>query len=158
MKPLPDNPPPNQDDLLADFADLINKDNTAEFDLSTDEELRGLEEMLLRLNRAFPYEPLNEDITKRMHADFGIRRRRQAQQEKTSERRSWLASLFRSPLALAVSTIVLVSALFFLLPSFTGLDSSLSGAAGGQTGLFGLLIAVGIVAILFLAFWLGRRK
>lgn len=158
MKPLPDNPPPNHDDLLADFADLISKDNTAEFDLSTDEELRGLEEMLLRLNRAFPYEPLNEDITKRMHADFGIRKRRQEQQEKTSEKRSWLASLFRSPLAMAVSTLVILSALFFLFPSFTGLDSSLSGAAGGQVGLLGILIAAGVVIILSLAFWLGRRK
>ena len=55
MKPLPDDRPPDRDDLLADFADMIGKDRSADLDFSTDEELRSLEEMLLRLNRAFPY-------------------------------------------------------------------------------------------------------
>ena len=159
MKPLPDDRPPDRDDLLADFADMIRKDKSADFDFSTDEELRSLEEMLLRLNRAFPYESLDEDGIKRMHAEFGIRRRRQAAQEKTGGRKSWLASLFHSPMALAVSTVFVIGLLALLMPSISVFGSSLSGAAVTQKVPFGLLIAFGSILIFFLAaYWFRRRK
>lgn len=158
MKPLPYDRPPDRDDLLADFADMIRKDKSADFDFSTDEELRSLEEMLLRLNRAFPYELLDEDGIKRMHAEFGIRRRRQAAQEKTGDRKSWLASLFHTPMALAVSTVIVIGVLALLMPSISVFGSSLSGAAVMKVP-FGLLIVLGSIVIFFLAaYWFRHRK
>ena len=60
MTTLPDNLTPNQDNSLADFADHLRMDDPAELEFSADEELRGLEETLLRLNRTFPREAMNE--------------------------------------------------------------------------------------------------
>jgi len=157
MTPLPDNPPPNQDDLLADFAERIRKGDVENFDFSADENLRSLEETLLRLHRAFPRETLKDETIKRLHADFGIRRRRQALQEKPPVK-SWWGSLFRSPVVMTISAAVMIIILAIFIPSFTGLGSPLSASAGAQAMPFGLLAVFGIVVLLFLIFSLRRRK
>jgi len=150
------NPTPNQDDSLADFVDRVRSDGSAKLELSADEELRGLEETLLRLNRAFPREAMNEETVKRMQANFGIRKRRQAAQEQAG-RQTWLNSIFQSPVAQAVAAFVVIGALAFLAPSLTAIGSSTSGTAGTQTQPIGYLIIPGVIIIL-LAFWLVRRK
>ena len=156
MTTLSGNLTPNQDDSLADFADRARMDGSAKLEFSADKELRSLEETLLRLNRAFPREAMNEDAVKRMQADFRIRKRRQAAQEQAG-RQTWLSSLFQSPVALAVATFVAIGVLAFLAPSLTAIGSSTSGTAGTQTQPIGFLLILGAIVIL-LALWSGRRK
>ena len=157
MTTLSSNLTPNQDDALADFADRARMDDSAQLEFSADEELRGLEETLLRLNRAFPREAMNVETVKRMQADFRIRKRRQATQEQAG-RQTWLSSLFQSPVALAVATFVVVIGVFaFLASSLTTSDPSMSGTAGTQTQPIGFLLVFGVIVIL-LALWSGRRK
>jgi hypothetical protein len=156
MTPLSGNPTPNQDDSLADFADRARMDDSAKLEFSADEELRGLEETLLRLNRAFPREAMNEDTVKRMQADFGIRKRRQAAQEQAG-RQTWLSSLFQSPVAMAVAAFIVIGVLAFLAPSLTAIGSSTSGTAGAQTRPLGFMLILGVIVIL-LTLWSGRRK
>jgi hypothetical protein len=156
MTTLPGNPTPNQDDSLADFADRARMDSSAKLEFSSDEELRGLEETLLRLNRAFPRDAMNEETVKRMQADFGIRKRRQAAQDQAS-RQKWLSALFQSPVALAVAAFIVIGVLAFLAPSLTAIGSSTSGTAGTQAKPIGFLLILGMIIIL-LALWSGRRK
>lgn len=153
---LSGNLPPNQDDLLADFTDHIRVDDPAELEFSVDEELRGLEETLLRLNRAFPRETMSREMVKRMQADFGIRKRRLATQERAG-RQTWWDFFFQSPVAMAVATFIIVGVLAFLAPSLTAIGSSTSGTAGIQAKPIGFMLTLGVL-IVFLALWSGRRK
>ena len=52
----PDKPNKTPDDLLADFTDRVMDGKTAILASSSDTELRGLEETVMRLNQAFPQE------------------------------------------------------------------------------------------------------
>jgi hypothetical protein len=161
MTTLPGNPPSNKDNMLADFADLIRADDSSGFDLSADEELRGLEETLLRLNSAFPRESLNEETVKRMQADFGIRRRSQVAHEQKTNHQTWLSFLFHSLGVKIAATFVVICILALLAPSLTTLGSSTSGVAGTQATPIGFLIAFGvgiIIIIILAALWPGRRK
>ena len=156
MIPLPGNPTSNQDNLLANFADRLQMNGSAKPEFSAGEELRGLEETLLRLSRAFPREAINEETVKRMQADFRIRKRRQAAQEQAG-RQTWGGSLFQSPLNLAVAAVIAIGALAFLAPALIAMGSSISGAAGTLAKPIGFLAALGVMIIL-LALWAGRRK
>jgi hypothetical protein len=153
---LSGNSTPNHDNSLAGFADRVQMDGFAKPDFGVDEELRGLEETLLRFRRAFPRETINEQIVKRMQADFRIRKRRLVAQEQAS-RPTWWNSIFKSPLAMAVVACVAIGIFAFLATSFPGMGSSMSGTAGMQAGSIGFLIGFGLILVL-LAFWLGRRK
>src|SRR3990172_6690437 len=158
MIPLSGSPTPFQDNSLADFADRLQMNGSAKPGFGADEELRGLEETLLRLSRAFPREALNEETVKRMQADFRIRKRRQAAQEQAG-RQTWWRSLFQSPLNLAVVaiTVIAIGVLALLAPSLIAIGSSMSGTAGTQAQPIGFLIALGVMIIL-LGLWAGRRK
>jgi hypothetical protein len=156
MTTQPGNPISKHDDLLADFADHLRKDDPAELEFSADEELRGLEETLLRLNRAFPRETMSREMVKRMQADFGIRKRRLAVQERAG-RQTWWRSLFQSPVALAIATFVVIGVLAFLAPSLTVIGPSTSGTAGIQARPIGFMLTLGVI-IIILVLWAGRRK
>jgi hypothetical protein len=156
MTILSGNPISNQDDALADFVDRLRADGSAALASSADNELRGLEETLLHLNRAFPREAINEEVIKRMQADFRIRKRRQEAQEQAG-RPTWWNSIFQSPLAMAVVACAVIGVFAFLATSFTGIGSSMSGTAGMQAGPIGFLIGFGLILVL-VALWLGRRK
>ena len=150
------NPTPTHDQRLADFADRIRRGSCAEPESEANEELRGLEETLLRLNRAFPRDTMGEELVKRMHADFGIRKRRLAAQEH-GNRQTWWNSLFRSPMAMATAALVVVGMLALLAPALTSMGSSTSGTAGAQAKPIGFVFVLGALIIL-LALWSGRRK
>ena len=153
---LPGSPPPNQDDPLADFADRVRMNGTSKLELSADEELRGLEETLLRLDHAFPREAMNEETVKRMQADFGIRKRRRAGYERAGHQ-PWWSPLFRSPIAVTVAACVLIGILLLLTPSLTVIGSSMNGTAEAQEIPLGFLLTLGVVFFL-LIFWSNRRK
>lgn len=155
MTPRSSNPTPNQDDQLADFADRVRDSKPVHTDSIPDDELRGLEDMILRLDHAFPKEPMNEEVAKRMQADFSIRKRRQEAQEQAG-RQTWLSALFQSPVALAVATFVVVGALMLLTPTITSGGDSVSGAAGSQAQSIGILVIVLGLAILLVFF--SRHK
>lgn len=145
----------NQDDQLADYVDRVRNAGINQTDSGADQELLGLEETILRLNRSFPKEALDEETIKRMQADFTIRRRRLDMQEQ-SNRPPLLRALFQSPLVLAAAALVLIGVFVFLSPSLTPVEPGLTGAAGLQIRLIYLLPIVGVVVLL--ALWLGRRK
>lgn len=149
------NPSPNQDDQLADFVDRVRNAGFLQVDSNLDDELRGLEETILRLNRVFPNEPINEETIKRMQADFAIRKRRQDAQEQT-RRQIWLSALYQSPVALAAAAFIIIGFLLILSMPPASVGPAVSGAAGSQFQPVYLLPILGV--LILLAFWLGRRK
>jgi hypothetical protein len=148
----------NQDDQLADFADRVRFDASVSVDPGTDDELRRLEETILRLNSLRPQKALDQETAKRMQADYLIRRRRLNAQEQAEQarRHTWFGALFRSPVAMAVASLVVVAVLVILSPSIGATGTSISGTAGLQVQPIGLVLIVGF--FLILAVWLGRRK
>jgi hypothetical protein len=145
-------PTPNPDDLLADFTDRVLDGKTAVIAPSTGDELRGLEETVMRLHQALPKGALDERVVKRMQADFKSRARKAG----PAARPGWQSRQSRQRLALAFAVIAVLAAIFLLTPFLTGGNGEVQGTAGFQPqGAFLLLAAGGAIALLI---WLGRRK
>ncbi|HUH96023.1 MAG TPA: hypothetical protein VLZ89_01600 [Anaerolineales bacterium] len=143
-----------QDDVLADFTNHIldGKPLPARAsDLS--EALGGLEETILRLNRAFPPQALAEKTMKRMQLDFKIRRQRTAPPARPA---FWWPQQTLQRLVLALAVIVVIAVLVIISLFVSG-----SGGLQASAGLHPQSIVLSVFLIggvLLLAFWLGRRK
>lgn len=145
-------PTQTPDDLLADFTDRVLDGKTAVLASSADDELRGLEETVMRLNRALPHESPDEATLKRLQADF----RSRARSANRSSRPAWQSQQSRRRLILAFTAIVILAAIFIGIPFLLSGSGSVQGAAGLQSQSILTLVAVGCVIVLFI--WLGRRK
>jgi hypothetical protein len=145
---------PNQtpEDLLADFTDRVLDGKTAVLASSSDDELRQLEETVMRVHQASPKEALEEKTIKRMQADFKSRARKAG----SSSRTGWQSQQSRQRIALAFAAIAILAAIFLVIPFLTSGNGGVQGTAGLQTQGTLLLIAFGCVVVLLI--WLGRRK
>lgn len=148
----PDKPTKTPDDLLADFTDRIMDGKTAVLASSSTDELRGLEETVMRLNRAFPKEPLDERTVKRLQADLKSRIRKAG----STSSPAWQSRQTRQRFVLAFAVVAILAAIFIAAPFLTSGTGDVQGTAGLQPQSFALLAVLGCVAVL--AFWLGRRK
>jgi hypothetical protein len=148
----PENPMNNLDDQLADFTDRVMDGKTALLASSSDDDLRGIEETVMRLNRAFPQEKLDERTIRRMQADFKTRVRK----SNSTSRPIWQSRQFRQRFTLAFAAITILAAIFIITPFITAGTGNIQGTAGEHPGNIALLAILGCVFILIL--WLGRRK
>ena len=148
----PEKPNKTRDDLLADFTDRILEGKTAVLASSSDDELRGIEETVIRLNRAFAKEPLDEKTLKRLQADLKSRIRK----ANSIARPVWQSRQSRQRLALVYAAIVILAAIFITTTFLTSGTGDIQGTAGFQPQNIALLTILGCVIVL--AFWLGRRK
>ena len=76
MDQINEQPNPQQDDQLADFVDQVIKGKMKISASNPTDDLSGLEETILRLNSAFPQNPLDDASVKQMHVRLKSRIRR----------------------------------------------------------------------------------
>lgn len=138
------------DERLADFTDHLLEARTAA-DTPSNDELRGLQDTILRLNRAFPPGTLDEQTRQRMQMDFKARVRKDG----PSAGPAWRSQQSRQRLILVLSTILLL-VIFILAPFLSSGSGNAQGTAGLQTQTLALWIVFGGVIAFIL--WLGRRK
>ena len=142
---------------LADFADRLLK-GRSEFPASTsDEELLSLKKTLLRLNDAFPPEPLEDAKAKQMLVRLKARVRRE-EEEQAAKPPFWkrLFDLQSNPqVGLLVAAVVVVVLLIVGVPAVQPSGGSISGTAFSGTNFF---TALGLIAILLVFYWISRRK
>lgn len=151
------------DEQLSDFADRVIKGQTTPASGPT-EEMRGLEETILRIHSAFPPTDLEEATKKQMLLRFNSRIRKE--NEKAKQKKTFWQSLFnvdwispqsRPQFAVALTIIALFVVVAIVSP---GLESPDSGStvgtalsANSNILIVGILIAI-VVGIL----WSTRRK
>lgn len=147
----------NTDIQLAEFADQVLEGKMNQTASSHDEELLGLEETILRLNRAFPARSLNDASSKQMLVRLKARMRREEKEAKPS---FWkhLFDIQSNPqmgMVFAVAAVLVLAVI--AIPMFTSTDgTSVSGTASSPAS---LPVAAGLVVILLLALlWFGRKK
>ena len=145
-------PTPNPDDLLADFTDRVLDGKTAVVASATDNELRSLEETVMRLHQGLPKGALNEQELRRMQADFKTRARRASM----SSRPDWQSQQSRPWIIPAFAAIAIFAAIFILMPFLTTGSGEVQGTAGFQPQ--GAFLLLGVGGAIVLLIWLGRRK
>ncbi|HEX2696441.1 MAG TPA: hypothetical protein VHM28_01960 [Anaerolineales bacterium] len=150
----PTNPTPTPDDLLADFTDRVMEGKTAVFASTTDDELRRLEETVMRLNQAFPQKALDEKTLGRLQTDFKSRARKAS----TSSQPAWQSQQSRQRFILAFTAIAILVAIFIALPLGMFGNGSLTGTAGFQPSSTFLLAAFGLGCVIAVLIWLRLRK
>jgi len=142
----------NQDDLLSEFTDRLLGGKTADPAASPDTELRGLEETVLQLNRAFPRDALDASSARRLQSDFQARVRK----ENREQRPAWRSRQSRQRFGLLFAAIAIVIIVLVITPLLPVDNGSILGTAGTQIKGIGLAVVLG--ALLLLALWLARRK
>ncbi len=147
-EPNPTNPTP--DDLLADFTDRVLDEETPVAS-STDAELRGLEETVLRLKRSLPQKALDEKILRHLQVNFKTRIRK----VDSPLISTWQFLRPRQRLVLAFASVALV-ALLIAFPFLPFNSGSIEGTAGIQAQ--GVILVVGIVCVVALLVWARRHK
>lgn len=153
------------DEQLANFTDSILEKNAAKEDeqpLSSDQELRALEQTALRLKNAYHEEGPSEEVIRRMHKNIT----RQWQQQKSQRRESfwknwiptrqkWQSQRSRQQLLVAMSLVTFVVLMLVCIPYFNGIGPD-QPAASGQNGGAGFMVAV--LGVILFAIWFFRRK
>jgi len=147
-----------KDNELADFTDRVLQRKTDITASHPDEELLSLEKTLLRLNDAFPPEPLEDTKVKQMLVRLNARARRE--EEEAAAKPSIWKRLFDFQSNPQVGLLVAVAAVVVLV--IVGLPSvqeptgpSISGTAASGTSLF---TVIGLFAVLFVFYWISRRN
>lgn len=140
------------DDLLADFTDRVLDGKTAALASPADDELRGLEETVMRLKRALPHEAPDEATLRHLQADF----RSRARSANRSSRPLWQSQQSRQRLILAFTAIVILAAIFIAIPFLLSGNGGVQGTAGLQPQSVLALVVIGGIVVLLI--WLARRK
>jgi hypothetical protein len=141
----------NPDDELVQFVDRVLDGKPTGIDLSADDELRGLQEVVVRLDRAFPRETLDQKIVKRMQGEL----RSAARKSGTLPGSAWQSRQSRQRMILAVAALALFAAVCYVTPLLSP-GGDLQGTAGLQAQSLAILIALG--GVIALLIWLGRRR
>jgi hypothetical protein len=142
----------NQDDLLAEFTDRLLEGKADQAASSPDAELRGLEETVLRLNRAFSKGALDASSARGLQSDFQARVRK----ENRAQQPAWRSRQSRQRFGLLFAGIAILIVVLVITPLLPVDNGNILGTAGTQLPVIGA--AVVLVALLLLALWLARRK
>ena len=144
-------PNPNPDDELVEFVDRLLDGKTSGYALSANEDQRALEETVVRLNRAFPNEGLDQQTLRRMQKSL----RTAARDTGSFPRPAWQSRTSRQRLVMVLAAVVVLAAVFIVLP-FLPAGGSIEGAAGlDSKGIVLLLACGGVIGLLI---GLNRRK
>lgn len=145
----------SQDEELSEFTDRVLKGQMNHTVSNSDEELRGLEETILRLHNNMPSSSLEESTKKQMLVRLKARIRREKEQP---QKTSFWASLFNTPkLSLAVGILAILITAVILSPTLgIGDPSTTIGTAFNSN--FSIFIILGLVAVVIGIFWSVRRK
>jgi hypothetical protein len=149
----------SQDEELSDFTDRVLKGQMKNIASDSDEELRGLEETILRLHSNMPSSALEESTKKQMLVRLNARIRREKEQP---QRKSFWASLFgttssRPKFALAIGVMAVLITAVILSPSLGNGGSSTTIGTALNSG-SSIFILLGLVLVIIGILWSTRRK
>jgi hypothetical protein len=146
------------DQELADFTDRMMQGRIEPTASTSDEELLSLEKTILRLTDAFPPETLDDAKAKQMLVRLKARMRRE-EQEQASRPSFWkrLFDIQSNPqIGLLVAVVAVLVIAIISLPALKTPGSAISGTAFSGSGPFPVMVAV--AGILFVLYWISRRK
>jgi hypothetical protein len=152
----------SQDEELSDFADRVLKGQTRDIASGSNEELRQLEETILRLHSVMPSSPLEESTKKQMLVRLNARIRKEQSQKKSLWGSifdtDWLQNQSRSQFAAVAGIIALLLVAVVISPTLgTGGDSSpITGTA--FTGSYGIILPFVLFGLIILILWIKRKK
>jgi hypothetical protein len=148
---------PRHDERLADFTDRVLSGQAKEIESNSDPELRKLEETVLRLNRTLPQTSLDEASVKQMWVRLNARARRESNRSEDSFWKRWFPpNQVRPQFGMALGAIALIALIVIVIPSFVGGGSSTVATA--LTSSQGLAMVLLLAGVIFLIFWMIRRK
>lgn len=146
----------SQDEDLSDFTDRVLKGQMKNTASDSNEELRGLEETILRLHNNMPSSSLEESTRKQMLVRLNARIRREKEQ---SQKGSFWASLFnnqsRFQFTAAMGIIALVIAALIISPALGDGSTTVGTALHSNSN---ILIVIGLIAVIVGVLWATRRK
>ncbi len=121
---------------------------------NADDDLLDLEETILRLNRSLPSDSLNDAEVKQMLVRFKARVRRE---EQTARPSFWkrLFDFQANPQVGMILAAVVVLVLVFIGAPLLASGSTTAGTADGTGSFF---IAIGLLGVLLVVYWISRRK
>jgi hypothetical protein len=157
---------PDLDQQLADFTDEVLSGVQPETQtmLSENQELRPLQETVLRFQRAFgTRQTPNEALARRVQANLIAAWRNQPELQPEPWWRRWSRGISLpaarrgwAPVSALVVVLIVVLATSLLVPASPS-GGGLPGAAGGWAGVIPALLILGIVLVV-ICIWLIRRK
>lgn len=148
---------PKQNDRLAEFTDKVLAGKMEQIDPHLDDELRGLEEMILRLKRAAPQIELDEATVKRMQTRLNARLQRENGHSQMNFWQKWFRSRQSRPqMVFAFWTLVFLILAIFITPLLSKLGSS-TAAVANKPPPFVFLFA-GLAGVGLLMIWKNHRK
>jgi hypothetical protein len=149
----------SQDEELSNFADQVLKGQMKTTTSDSNEELKKLEETILRLHNTMPSSPLAESTKKQMLVRLNARIRREKEQP---ERKSFWASLFdgsqsRLQFATAMGVIALLIVAVVVSP-FLGTDGSSTTVGTALTASRNILLPAILLGLIAIILWIKRKK
>lgn len=149
----------SQDEELSDFTDRVLKGQMKNIASDSNEELRGLEETILRLHNTMPSSSLEESTKKQMLVRLNARIRREKEQP---QKMSFLASLFSTTrpqpkFTLAIGILAIFITAVILSPALGIGDSSTTIGTAFNSN-FSIFIILGLIAVVIGVLWSTRRK
>lgn len=145
------------DDRLADFTDQVLAGKSKQTESRMDDELRGLEETILRLKRAVTTTELDNVTVKRMQANLKARLRNEDEKTKMNFWQKWFGTRQSYPqIVCAACAVVIVVFTTFIAPHLTRPGSSMTAVATTPSP-FVFIVAMLAGAIL-LVIWTTHRK
>jgi len=145
------------EDRLAEFTDRVLAGKSAQIESGAEDELRRLEETILRLKHAIPHTTLDEATIVQMQSSLTARLRAEAEGRKVDFWWKWLAPRPPRPqLALALGTAIILLFAIFIAPQLTEAEPSISAVATRPSP-FTLFLAL-LAGVALAVIWLSRRK
>ncbi len=150
-----EHPNPHQDDQLADFTDQVIKGRMKTTASNPTDDLSGLEETILRLNSAFPQNPLDDAAIKQMHVRLKSRIRREGQTAKPSFWKKWFGSETTPQFGLAFAVLAVLVVILVSTPSLGTTGSPITGTASTPANIY---VAIGLAGLFVVLYFFTRRK
>ena len=147
----------SQDEELIDFTDRVLKGQMKNIASDANEELKGLEETILRLHNSMPSSSLEESKKKQMLVRLNARIRREKEQP---EKKSFWASLrdqARPQLALGMGMIALLIVAVVISPTL-GVDGSPTTVGTALTASRNILLPAILLGLIAIILWAKRKK
>jgi hypothetical protein len=148
----------SQDEELSNFTDQVLKGQMKNIESHSNEELRELEETILRLHNTMPSSKLEESTKKQMLVRLNARIRREKEQP---QKKSFWASLFdmrtRPLFVLTIGVMTLVVLAVIISPNLgiDGSGSTIGTALSASKNIILPAILLGLIAIIL---WVTRKK
>ena len=156
MKTSDNTPSPTLDDRLADFADRALAGTAKQTDPHAEDDLRDLEQVVLRPKQAAPERPPSEADIRRMQAGFNARARREQQAPAQPFWKAWFGG-WQPQVRFALAGLAVLAVVLLAVP-FLNLEGQAVSGGAGMTPQGRAALTAAVLLVAGLLFWLSRRK